>query len=345
MSRSWLLGLGVAGFLVAILGAGWLWFAHNTALDRALAVGDQAAILTVEPGTSLARVADELEELGFLKSPRFWVWHARWKGYAPKIKAGEYRIEPGTTSRELLHDLVAGKVVQHALTLVEGWSFKQMMRAIAANPVLVHKLQGDAAVQVMVELGLPGEHPEGRFFPDTYHFPRGTSDVDILRRAHQTMELRLQQEWSRRAASLPYRDPYEALILASIVEKEAGEPTELPEIAGVYVRRLKQGMRLESDPTVIYGLGEAFDGNLTRRDLRGITPYNTYRTRGLPPTPIAMPGGAAIHAALNPAPGEALFFVAKGDGTHYFSATLDEHQRAVAKYQLKGRSRESAGKQ
>jgi UPF0755 protein len=333
-----LVKLGAAGFLVASLLAGWLWSLHHAALDRPLRVGEQPAILLVEPGASLAGVGDDLVERGLLENTFFWVWHARWKGLAAKIKAGEYRIQPETTPRELLHDLVAGKVMQHSLTLVEGWSFKQMMNAVAANSVLVHTLEGASAAQVMTQMGVPGEDPEGRFFPDTYHFPRGTSDVDILQRAYRTMEERLQREWSQRTDSLPYRNPYEALILASIVEKETGEPSERREIAGVYVRRLRQGMRLESDPTVIYGLGDAFDGNLTRRDLQRVTPYNTYRTKGLPPTPIAMPGGAAIHAALNPAPGDALFFVARGDGTHYFSATLSEHRQAVAKYQLRRRS-------
>lgn len=193
----------------------------------------------------------------------------------------------------------------------------------------------------MARLGLAGEHPEGRFFPETYYFPRGTSDVEFLKRAYRTMEERLQQEWSRRADGLPYRNAYQALILASIVEKEAAEPSERREIAGVYVRRLRRGMRLESDPTVIYGLGDAFDGNLTRRNLRRPTPYNTYLRKGLPPTPIAMPGGAAIHAALNPAPGDALFFVARGDGTHYFSANLSEHRRAVERYQLRPSRRQN----
>ena len=342
MSTSSLAKFSAAGLLVAGVCAGWLWVAHNAALDRPLSVGEQPAVLLVEPGTSLARVADDLVARGFLQSTRSLVWHARWKGLASKIKAGEYRIEAATTPRALLEELVAGRVVQHALTLVEGWNFRQVMTAIAANSVLVHTLEGESPAQIMNRIGLPGEHPEGRFFPDTYHFPRGTTDVDILRLAHRTMDRRLRQEWLRRADSLPYRDRYEALIVASIVEKEAGRASERREVAGVFVRRLIKGMRLESDPTVIYGLGEAFDGNLTRRDLQRTTPYNTYRRRGLPPTPIAMPGGAAIHAALNPAPGETLFFVARGDGTHYFSVTLSEHRRAVAKYQL-GRGSSGGG--
>lgn len=293
-------------------------------------------VLEVKGGATAAAIGRELAERGLIAdADRFRLLARRAGG---RIKAGEYRLEPGVTPEGLLALLASGQSVQYSLTLVEGWSFAQVMAAVAAAPELAHTLPGPTAAEggtaVMSAIGHPGEHPEGRFLPETYHFPRGLSDAAFLRRAYQAMSELLAAEWERRAEGLPLAGPYEALILASIVEKETGAAAERPQIAGVFVRRLQRGMLLQTDPTVIYGLGPAFDGDLRRRDLERDTPYNTYTRRGLPPTPIAMPGRAAIQAALHPADGESLYFVARGDGTHHFSATLAEHNRAVAKFQL-----------
>ena len=241
----------------------------------------------------------------------------------------------GLTPAALLDLLVSGKVIEYSLTLVEGWTFAQVLEATRSHPVLVQSLAPDAGPgDVMTALGHPGEHPEGRYFPDTYQFPRGTTDLQVLARSYDRMAEVLAREWDARAEGLPITDPYEALTLASIVEKETGRAEERPAIAGVFVRRLEKGMLLQTDPTVIYGLGDAFDGNLRRRDLERDTPYNTYTRAGLTPTPICMPGRDAIHAVLHPADGDALYFVATGDGGHHFSATLSEHNRAVRRYQL-----------
>ncbi len=236
---------------------------------------------------------------------------------------------------EVLDLLISGRVIQYPITLVEGWTFRQAVAAILANGRFGNDLAGQSDADLMTALGRPGEHPEGRFFPDTYSFPRRTTGVDVLRRALQRMDQVLAEEWAGRADGLPLRTPYEALTLASIIEKETGLVAERPEIGGVFVRRLEQGMRLQTDPTVIYGMGERFDGNIRRADLQEATPYNTYVIPGLPPTPIALPGRAAIHAALHPVPGDSLYFVARGDGGHVFSATLDQHNRAVREYQLR----------
>ncbi|NNJ83768.1 MAG: endolytic transglycosylase MltG, partial [Gammaproteobacteria bacterium] len=267
-------------------------------------------------------------------------WEARWQGLASKIKAGEYELEPGLTPRRLLGKLVRGKVVQRTLTVVEGWNFTELMAAVRANGHLLHTLEEDSANAVIMErIGFSGQHPEGRFYPDTYHFPHDTTDIAFLKRAYATMARKLSAQWAQKAEGLPYDTPDEALIMASIVEKETGKPEERTQVAGVFVRRLKRGMRLQSDPTVIYGMGAAFTGNIRRADLTRPTPYNTYTIRALPPTPIAMPGEAAIHAALHPADGKALYFVAKGNGGHQFSATLIEHNRAVARYQLRRKTK------
>jgi UPF0755 protein len=233
----------------------------------------------------------------------------------------------------VLERLVSGKTIQYPVTLVEGWTFRQAVDHIAEDP-RYGDLLGKSDADLMAALGRGGEHPEGRFFPDTYAFPRAATGLDVLRRALERMDQVLAEEWAARAPDLPIDSPYEALILASIVEKETGLAEERPAIAGVFTRRLQKGMRLQTDPTVIYGMGERFDGDIRRADLREATPYNTYVITGLPPTPIALPGRAAIHAALNPEPGEALYFVARGDGGHVFSATLEEHNAAVRKYQL-----------
>lgn len=320
--------------VVAVLAAGWLWQDYQRYLATPLSVGDTPLSFTVEPGANLRAVADDLAAAGILDKPLYLVLEARRQGLAARIQAGEYRLTAAMTPLELLEMLVAGRVVQHALTLVEGWTFRQVLDAVHSHPVLVPTLQGLADDAIMERLGRSGEHPEGRFFPETYHFTRGTTDEQFLRRALETMDRILAAAWEDRQPDLPYADPYEALIMASIIERETGIPEERRTVAGVFVRRLRIGMRLQTDPTVIYGLGEDFQGRLTRENLRTDTPYNTYTRDGLTPTPIAMPGRAAIEAALNPADGKALYFVSRGDGSHHFSATLEEHNQAVAYYQL-----------
>lgn len=303
-------------------------------LDAPLKLPAGGLEFTVPPGDSINGIARRLHEQGVLAGPWRWQSYARLTGQARRIKAGEYRLEPGTTARALLEQLVAGRVIQQALTIVEGWTFRQLLAAVAAHPKLEQTLRGLDPATVMARLGRPGEHPEGRFWPDTYFFAAGTRDVDVLRRANATLERRLRDAWAQRAPDLPLKTPYEALILASIVEKETALPAERREVAGVFVRRLRKGMLLQADPTVVYGLGERFDGNLRREDLHSDNPYNSYTRTGLPPTPIALPGAGALAAAVNPAPGETLYFVATGNGSHVFSRTLEEHQQAVRKYQL-----------
>jgi UPF0755 protein len=277
-------------------------------------------------------VALRLHAQGHLPQQRALRLYARLAGLAERVKAGEYLLEPGLTARGLVDELVAGRVLLHAVTFVEGWSFPQVLDALAAHPAVAHTLESSTPQQVMERLGHPGADPEGRFFPDTYLFERGTRDVEILARAHATMSEQLASAWAARAPGLPFDDAYAALTLASIVERETGMDSERARIAGVFVKRLRLGMRLQSDPTVIYGLGADFDGDLRARDLESDTAYNTYTRTGLPPTPIAMPGAASLRAAVQPEEGEALYFVATGDGGHHFSATLAEHERAVARY-------------
>lgn len=328
--------LFLLGVLALALAGGTLAWRIDRWLDSPLRL---EAPLTYElaPGSNFIRVVNDLARQGIVDEPRWLRWYARLSGQASRIKAGEYRFEPGLTPRQLLRELVQGRVRQYSLTLIEGWNFRQLKAAVAAHPALRQTLRGLDDAAIMARIGHPGEHPEGRFLPDTYHFPKGTRDADFLARAYDAMARVLAEEWAGRAPDLPLKTPYEALILASIVEKETGLASERPAIAGVFIRRLRKGMRLQTDPTVIYGMGEAYRGNIRKRDLLTDTPYNTYRRRGLPPTPIAMPGRAAIHATLHPDDSDNLYFVSRGDGSHQFSATLEEHNRAVIKYQLKGR--------
>lgn len=329
-------GLGII-LLLGIFTFSWLKLDYDGFLDSPLQVEARGAVYTVKPGKSLRQIASELRQHGILKQPRYLEWYGRWHGLAGHIQAGEYLITPDLTAPDLLQRMVAGKTYQYALTLVEGWNFKDMMAAIQAHEALHHTLGAADAGTVMAAIGHPGEYPEGRFLPETYHFPRNLSDVDLLKRAYVAMQSELDRRWPQRAEGLPLQTPYEALILASIIEKETGLAAERARIAGVFVRRLQKGMRLQTDPTVIYGLGDAYDGDIRFRDLKQDTPYNTYTRAGLPPTPIAMPGIEALDAALHPAEGDALYFVARGDGSHIFSATLQEHTRAVRQYQLGGR--------
>jgi UPF0755 protein len=330
-------GFRLLGVLVIVFsfGAAWLLMDFQAFRSNPLAVPEEGAPLIVEPGTNLKRVARQLHEQGLLDKPFYLVVLGRYLGLDARIKAGEFRLQAGITPEQLLNQLTSGQVVQHNLTLIEGEAFKQMIQRVAADKVLVRTLSGHSAEEVMAALGYPGLHPEGRFLPETYHFPRGTTDVDFLRRAYLDMERVLQEAWLERDAGLPLKSPYEALILASIVEKETAVPEERPRIAGVFVRRLNKGMKLQTDPTVIYGMGDSYQGDIRFRDLRTDTEYNTYTRTGLPPTPIAMPGKEAILATLHPADGDELYFVARGDGSHQFSSTLKEHNRAVDRYQRK----------
>ena len=325
-------------FALLILGAslagGWLWMDMQRSLREPLHLGAQPQTFVVKPGMTMRAVADELARKGVLDHPWYLAFEARRQGKAGRIKAGEFELKPGMTPLGLIDLLVSGKVVQHSLTLVEGWTFRQMMDAVDADPYLKHTLEGLSPGDIMAEIGEAGVLPEGRFFPDTYHFPAGTADVEFLQRAFQTMRDVLQEEWEQRAPGLPYRNSYQALIMASLIEKETARPEERSRIAGVFVRRLERHMKLQTDPTVIYALGAAYDGDIHKKDLSIHSPYNTYLHKGLTPTPIAMPGRASIHAALHPASGKALYFVSRNDGSHQFSDTLAEHDKAVERYQL-----------
>jgi UPF0755 protein len=329
--RAWRLAAGVAA--AALAAAAVAGYAAWRSLDAPLAVPAAGHVVEIPRGTPFAAVADRLHAAGVLARPRVLSWYARLTGHAARVRAGEYRLEPGLTPRGLLDRLVAGRVLLHAITLVEGWTFAQVRAALAANDALTQTLAEATPEEIMAALGAPGTHPEGQFFPDTYRFPRGTTDLALLAQAHAAMRERLAEAWEARAPGLPYDDPYAALTLASIVEKETSVDAERARVAGVFVRRLRLGMRLQSDPTVIYGLSATFDGDLRTRDLKADAPYNTYTRAGLPPTPIAMPGAASLRAAVAPEEGDALYFVATGEGgAHHFSATLAEHERAVERY-------------
>ena len=303
-------------------------------LDAPLILPAEGLTYEIPPGTSFAAVSNELGRRGVISHPRMFRWYARLTGDASRIHAGEYRIEPGTTPPELLERFVSGDVQLYSFTIVEGWTYRELLAGLKRHDAVVPTLEPDEWTQLLEMVGAEATHPEGLFLPETYRFPRGTPDVEILRRSYDMMNRTLEEEWARRAPDLPLSTPYEALILASIIERETAREDEREKIAGVFVRRLQKGMRLQTDPTVIYGIGPDFDGNLTRRHLQTSTPYNTYTMSGLPPTPIALPGRAAIRAALNPAPGAELYFVATGlpDGSHRFSVTKAEHDAAVAEY-------------
>jgi UPF0755 protein len=294
-------------------------------------------IIELKRGSTVRTLANQLKQHQLLEYPEFLIIWARVNGYATRLQAGEFMIQPGETLTDLLNDIVSGHVRQYALTLVEGWSFKQFMQAINDHEAIEHTLQSMDNEQIMSALGFEGEHPEGRFFPDTYFIHKNITDVEALLRAYNVMAETLQREWDKRDEGLPFKNSYEALILASIVEKETAAADERPIIAGVFVNRLRKNMRLQTDPTVIYGIGDKYDGDIRFRDLRKDTPYNTYTRRGLTPTPIAMPGIEAIKAVLHPAKTDNLYFVAihDGSGRHKFSSTLEEHEKAVDKFQRK----------
>ncbi len=299
-------------------------------------IANQPTVYVVAKGSSLHAIARDLHQQGIIQWPKFWVAYARVFDLT-SVKAGEYRFEVEESPRSILQKVNDGAVIHYQLTLVEGSRFSDFLTALHAQQKLKVTLTQANALANLQAKGVNIEHPEGWFYPDTYRYVAGDTDISILLRAYEKMTYTLAKEWLERAENLPYETPYEALIMASIVEKETGVAHERAEIAGVFVRRLQRGMRLQTDPTVIYGMGDAYDGNIRRKDLRTPTSYNTYTIKGLPPTPIAMPGTAAIRAALHPADGDTLYFVAKGDGTHYFSATIEEHNRAVVKYQKRRR--------
>ena len=292
--------------------------------------------LAIEPGTTPRGVARDVVASGARVDARMLYAWFRFSGQDRAIKAGNYEIPPGTTPRGLLQKLVRGEESLRAITLVEGWNWRQVRQALAREDQLKNELASLSDEALMAQLGRPGVHPEGRFFPDTYTFAKGSSDIALLRRAMHAMDKRLEAAWAQRAADSPLKSADEALILASIVEKETGKASDRAQIAGVFANRLRIGMLLQTDPTVIYGMGEKFDGNLRRRDLQTDTPWNTYTRGGLPPTPICLPGRGSLWAAVRPEKTEYLYFVARGDGSSEFSRTLEEHNRAVARWQ-KGR--------
>lgn len=320
-------------FALSALAAAWVYYE----LNHEQVFSAPSVVYDLKTGASLRTVSRELAVMGVLRQPWLFEVAGRLRGDAPQIKAGNYELQSPASALQLLAKFTRGDASQSVVRFVEGWTFAQVRQALDVHDALKHDTKGLENDVIARELGVTdgsaGGSMEGWVFPDSYFFPRGTSDLSILRRAHKLMRKHLDAQWNARTEQLPLKTPYEALILASIVEKETGKVAERAQVAAVFVNRLKIGMRLQTDPTVIYGMGAAFDGNLRRRDLQTDTPWNTYTRAGLPPTPIAMPGVAALNAALNPAGGDMLYFVARGDGSSQFSRTLDEHNAAVNKYQ------------
>lgn len=323
--------------VLAVIGLGTAaWFDYRRFADAPLPGARADATIDISRGARYRDIVRQLRrERVSRAAPLYWRVLGREMGVAGRLHAGEYALPPGITPRELLRRMSVGEVVQHRFTIVDGWTFRQLRLALAAESGLAQTLPGLADAELARRVGIDDGRPEGWFLPETYAWVKGESDLDVLKRAHTAMRKTLDRLWPARAGDIGLDTPYQALIMASIVEKETARADERPLIAGVFTRRLKFHMRLQTDPTVIYGLGESFDGNIRRRDLETDTPYNTYTRDGLPPTPIALPGSAALEAALHPAAGDALYFVARGDGSHEFSPTLDAHNRAVQKYQLR----------
>ena len=328
--RWWLRGALIVVALAFAIGAAAT-LAVIRYLDSPLAL-DEPVVITVEPGRSLYHIAHRLEIEAALKWPRVFVYWVRWQNLDRAIRTGEYAVDPGLTPRSLLDLLISGRNVQYPVTLVEGWTVRQALDTLWGLDTIEPTLQDMTDDEILALLDSSFPALEGSLFPDTYFHTRGTSDLAILRRALERLQQVLAEEWAQRADDLPYDDPWQALIMASIIERESGYLAEKADIAGVFVRRLEQGMRLQSDPTVIYGMGENYQGVIRRTDLNTTTPWNTYRINGLPPTPIALSGRDSIHASLNPAEGTALYFVSRLDGTHQFSDTLEEHNAAVRRY-------------
>ena len=335
---------GVLLAALVLIGAAALWQVDRF-LNATVTVPEEGATFEIAPGTPFTRVSQRLAEQGIVSNPTLLRIYARVSGQAGSVHAGEYFIEPGTTTAGLLDQFTRGDVLLYSFTIVEGWNQWDLLRALHSHPQIDAQISEEDWPALLDELGAETSHPEGLFLPETYRFPRNTSDRTLLKQAYELMQAALSEEWPNRAEDAPVATPYEALILASIVEKETARADERQRIAGVFARRLDKRMRLQTDPTVIYGIGPEFNGNLTRRDLRTDTPYNTYTRGGLPPTPIAMPGRDAIRAALHPAPGNELYFVATGlgDGSHKFSRTKAEHDAAVAEYLRQLRSNRRKG--
>ena len=325
-----LFGASVAG-VVVFCGA-FTYYATTEVVPASLPVA-----LSLKTGIGLRGAARQMEQAGLLRHSELFVVMARLLGEAGNVKAGSYEIDGPITPFRLLRKVTLGEVTQVTVTFVEGWTFRQLRMALDDHPAARHDTRELRDADILKRLAIDAGSPEGLFFPDTYHFGIGSSDLLVLRRAYRMMQSHLEAQWAGRAPGLPLSSPYDALILASIVEKETGREDDRPLVAAVFVNRLRKGMLLQADPTVIYGMGDAFDGNLRKRDLTTDTPYNTYTRAGLPPTPIAMPGLASLAATLDPPRSDVLYFVAKGDGSSQFSRTLGEHERAVTKYQRSGR--------
>ncbi len=332
-----LIQLFLAMVVTALCASLYLWFSFQAWMTEPLSLPAEGFHYELDSGKSLSHLSQDLAAKNILQHPRWLNWYARYY-QKEKIHPGEYRLETGLTPLTLLDKLNRGDVILHQVTLVEGWSFRQIMAALDEHAELTHLLKNKSVSERLQQLNLPISALEGWFYPDTYTFSKGTSDLEILLQAYKKMRQTLDELWAARDSDLPYRSDYDALIMASIVEKETGSAAERDRIAGVFVRRLQQGMKLQTDPTVIYGMGDAYAGKIGSKDLSQSTDYNTYVISGLPPTPIASPGRAALMAALHPDKSKALYFVAKGDGTSEFSDTLSDHQRAVARYQLQRRS-------
>ena len=345
MTRS-IINISLIGVVIAALVSGGVYLWLQDYLTTPLNIQTGEATLNIERGSSLQSVAGRLADRQILRTPAIFTGYARFSGLAEKIQAGEYLLKAEDTPNSLLNKLVEGRVKLHSLTIIEGWTVAELLNALAAHSAVRQTLDLASPAELSTLLNLDYPQPEGLFYPDTYRFARDTADVELLRQAHELMLQRLDEAWSGREPHDVLTEPYDLLVLASIVERETALERERAQIAGVFVRRLEQGMRLQTDPAVIYGLGDAFDGNLTRRHLKKDTPYNTYVRKGLPPTPIALPGRDALQAVAHPEPGDALYFVATGrsDGSHYFTATLQEHNAAVARYlaMLKQQDRDKA---
>lgn len=334
-----------AALMLAILAGAGLW-KMNSFMDTAVNLPDEGTMFIIAPGSSFATVTRDLVTQNIIEDDFWYRLHARRSGDAGAIQAGEYKLEAGATPRTMLEQFTNGAVLLYSFTIIEGWNHRDLLQALHANEAIVASMTDEDWPAFLESLGAAVTHPEGLFLPETYRIPRNTTDRQLLSQAYELMQSVLEDEWQARGDVIPVQSPYETLVLASIVEKETARADERPRIAGVFARRLETRMRLQTDPTVIYGIGASFDGNLTRKHLKTDTPYNTYTRHGLPPTPIAMPGRAAINAVLHPAEGEELYFVATGldDGSHKFSATKAEHDAAVAEYLKRLRQKRREGR-
>lgn len=333
----------LVGFVVLLCGIGGAIWVRGY-LQRPLNISAGEHVLVVPARATIGGVAQRLAGSGILANPEVFAAYGRLTGAAARIRAGEYDLTPGLTPRGLLALLLEGRVKLHSITIVEGWTVHELLNAVRNNPALRQTLKIKKDSELAAALSLPAAHPEGQFFPDTYRFPRGTTDREILLKAHELMDIRLAEAWKARSPDVRFESPYAALILASIVEKETALDRERPMVAGVFERRLERAMRLQADPTVIYGLGEEYTGNLTRKHLERDSPYNTYTRTGLPPTPISLPGESSLLAVLHPDDSQNLYFVATGsdDGSHTFTASLKDHNAAVRKYLGELRDRDKA---